>query len=75
MGGAALVVKGIDLKPAEIQRKAGGPDNRGDAFGGKVKRQDGMGHAVGIGADQVGGRLGREIEAVGLGIGIGCFKH
>ena len=75
MDRAPFGIKAIQLQPAEIKRIAGGPDDRGDACGGKVQRCNRMRHANGVWGNQPCLRLWRQVEAVAGDIGVGFGQH
>ena len=71
----AVRIKGVDLQPAEIERKAGGPDDRADPGLDHVQFSQGVGHAVRVGRKMARFGFGRQVQPVAFDIGIGLIQN
>ncbi|MNN42342.1 hypothetical protein D3C81_1565140 [compost metagenome] len=71
----AVVLEGVDLEPAVVDRIAGGPDDRGDAGLGQVQFENRLGQALRIGQHHPRFGFFRQVQAIAGDVGIGSIEQ
>ncbi len=75
MLGFAVVLEGVDLQPAVVDRVAGGPDDGADPGLGQVELQDRLADTGRIGQQVAGFGLRWQVEAVAGDVGVCCIQQ